>query len=77
MQGRSPNSQGAYQAESHEGVGCRQCSTTTSNGSPEKVRGPKNALQYCVRLSDGYYFPTPNSQYKQKAVRMPLSFNAR
>lgn len=34
--------------------------------SPKKVRGPKNALQYCVRLSDGYYFPTPNSQYKQK-----------
>lgn len=33
---------------------------------PKKVRGPKNALQYCVRLSDGYYFPTPNSQYKQK-----------
>ena len=34
--------------------------------APKKVRGPKNALQYCVRLSDGYYFPTPNSQYKQK-----------
>lgn len=34
--------------------------------TPKKVRGPKNALQYCVRLSDGYYFPTPNSQYKQK-----------
>lgn len=33
---------------------------------PRKVRGAKNALQYCVRLSDGYYFPTPNSQYNQK-----------
>lgn len=32
----------------------------------KKVRGPKNALQYCVRLSDGYYFPTPNSQFGQK-----------
>lgn len=27
---------------------------------------PQNALQFCVRLSDGYYFPTPNSQYSQK-----------
>jgi len=34
--------------------------------APKKVRGAKNALQYCVRLSDGYYFPTPNSQYNQK-----------
>lgn len=34
--------------------------------APKKVRGPKNALQYCVRLSDGYYFPTPNSQFGQK-----------
>lgn len=34
--------------------------------APRKVRGPKNALQYCVRLSDGYYFPTPNSQFKQR-----------
>lgn len=32
----------------------------------KKMRGPRNALQYCVRLSDGYYFPTPNSQYDQK-----------
>ncbi|MEL4072550.1 DUF2865 domain-containing protein [Ochrobactrum sp. GPK 3] len=32
----------------------------------KKVPGFKNALQYCVRLSDGYYFPTPNSQFGQK-----------
>ncbi|MBA8862847.1 hypothetical protein FHW19_004599 [Ochrobactrum anthropi] len=32
----------------------------------KKVRGSKNGLQYCVRLSDGYYFPTPNSQFGQK-----------
>lgn len=37
-----------------------------ASDAPKKVRGPKNALQYCVRLSDGYYFPTPNSQYTQK-----------
>lgn len=30
------------------------------------TRGPKNALTFCVRLSDGYYFPTPHSQFKQK-----------
>ncbi|MGK9132544.1 DUF2865 domain-containing protein [Brucella intermedia] len=24
------------------------------------------ALSYCVRLSDGYFFPTPNSQFRQK-----------
>jgi Protein of unknown function (DUF2865) len=33
---------------------------------PKKVPGFKNGLQYCVRLSDGYYFPTPNSQFGQK-----------
>lgn len=33
---------------------------------PKKVRGAKKSLQYCVRLSDGYYFPTPNSQFSQK-----------
>ncbi|WP_010657925.1 DUF2865 domain-containing protein [Brucella anthropi] len=32
----------------------------------EKIRGARKSLQYCVRLSDGYYFPTPNSQFSQK-----------
>lgn len=40
--------------------------TQPAMSAAKEVRGPKHALQYCVRLSDGYYFPTPNSQYKQK-----------
>lgn len=44
----------------------RTVDTQPVTSAPKEVRGPKHALQYCVRLSDGYYFPTPNSQYKQK-----------
>lgn len=39
---------------------------TTAAVQPKAARGPKNALTFCVRLSDGYYFPTPYSQFKQK-----------
>ncbi len=39
---------------------------TTAAVQPKAARGPKNALTFCVRLSDGYYFPTPHSQFKQK-----------
>ncbi len=44
----------------------KQASVRPAALAPKKRRGPKNALQFCVRLSDGYYFPTPNSQYGQK-----------
>ncbi|ASV87759.1 hypothetical protein CES85_3627 (plasmid) [Ochrobactrum quorumnocens] len=43
-----------------------QAGIRQQDGTPSKVRGPRNALQFCVRLSDGYYFPTPNSQFSQK-----------
>lgn len=43
-----------------------QATTRQQDDTPKKVRGPRNALQFCVRLSDGYYFPTPNSQFRQK-----------
>jgi len=33
----------------------------------KRNRGPANALTYCVRLSDGYLFPAPHSQYKGAA----------
>nr|WP_318269033.1 DUF2865 domain-containing protein [Ochrobactrum sp. MYb49] len=29
-------------------------------------RGLRIALTYCVRLSDGYFFPAPHSQFRQK-----------
>jgi hypothetical protein len=32
-----------------------------------KKRGSASALTYCVRLSDGYLFPAPHSQYKGAA----------
>lgn len=38
----------------------------SSSEIPKKMRRTSGALQYCVRLSDGYYFPTPNSQFSQK-----------
>ncbi|KAA9368300.1 DUF2865 domain-containing protein [Ochrobactrum quorumnocens] len=44
----------------------KQALVRSSELAPRKRRAPKNALHYCVRLSDGYYFPTPNSQYGQK-----------
>nr|WP_181377308.1 DUF2865 domain-containing protein [Ochrobactrum sp. LM19]AJW29970.1 hypothetical protein pLM19O2_p25 [Ochrobactrum sp. LM19] len=39
---------------------------TVTTFQPKAKRGTRNALTFCVRLSDGYYFPTPNSQFKQK-----------
>ncbi|MCD4513872.1 DUF2865 domain-containing protein [Brucella pseudogrignonensis] len=44
----------------------KQASVRPADGAARTRRAPKNALQFCVRLSDGYYFPTPNSQYGQK-----------
>ena len=44
----------------------KQASVRSVAVAPKKRRGAKNPLQFCVRLSDGYYFPTPNSQYGQK-----------
>lgn len=34
--------------------------------STRKMPRLENALQFCVRRSDGYYFPTPNSQFGPK-----------
>ncbi|CAN7554365.1 DUF2865 domain-containing protein [Brucella pseudogrignonensis] len=49
-----------------QAVAVRRASVRSADVMPRKRRAPKNALQFCVRLSDGYYFPTPNSQYGQK-----------
>lgn len=38
----------------------------SADEKPKKVLGARKSLQFCVRLSDGYYFPTPNSQFSQK-----------
>lgn len=35
--------------------------TQTSSSMPGRASG---GMQYCVRLSDGYFFPTPHSQFK-------------
>ncbi|NKX17201.1 DUF2865 domain-containing protein [Ochrobactrum pseudogrignonense] len=42
-----------------QAVAVRRASVRSADVMPRKRRAPKNALQFCVRLSDGYYFPTP------------------
>ncbi|PWU71373.1 hypothetical protein DK867_19525 [Ochrobactrum sp. POC9] len=40
-------------------------STVTTNSKPWVPNGIKGALTYCVRLSDGYLFPAPHSQFQK------------
>ncbi|WP_192798771.1 DUF2865 domain-containing protein [Brucella intermedia] len=40
-------------------------SSVTTTGKPWVPGGVKGALTYCVRLSDGYLFPAPHSQFQK------------
>ena len=40
-------------------------SAIATNSRPWVPNGIKGALTYCVRLSDGYLFPTPHSQFQK------------
>lgn len=48
----------------------KPATSTASRDSGQKQAGAPaisgKALTYCVRLSDGYYFPAPNSQFQTK-----------
>lgn len=63
--GRIQSQRGSQRAP-QPATAVKKASVRPTDGASRKRRAPKNALQFCVRLSDGYYFPTPNSQYGQK-----------
>jgi hypothetical protein len=55
----------------HVVVGPRSCQKTARKRpvarAPEVLGSAANAAFYCVRLSDGYFFPAPRSQFMSRA----------
>lgn len=60
----SASAAGAARAGASERA--RAARQTEPGRRARRTAGSGHALSYCVRLSDGYYFPTPNSQFRQK-----------
>ncbi|MEL4073381.1 DUF2865 domain-containing protein [Ochrobactrum sp. GPK 3] len=60
-----PTRKVSYRDDSYTTKPFKEKIKVVSEFQPQRRRASK-ALRYCVRLSDGYLFPSPNSQYRQK-----------